>query len=328
MEEVVYRVNFEFESSLAGKTKIFPGASWFDHVFFFINSSKSAALDSNYKFSSEYLESLNELGVSSTKLKKSKKSINWWSNDTDQQINKKLNSKIEMTRFGIEKKWIPIKSTIGINTLDEYTSPVILREEWGFSGKGTYVLDDPSNKFSRKGNFVVSEYVKKYEDFGITFLLDNNDYFVIKNYIDSKGQFRGGESIDKGTFSELIGEKEVSTLDDIRLSLIKLGAKKTVQVDCFTYENGFHPFVEVNYRKTMGMMIQSLKNLTKSKFVMWKIYKNNKSYTRNEYREKLLEINQNIFITSPIDRFVSICLHSNDDINFRESQIKLDEFLR
>lgn len=321
MEEIVYKVNFNFETKLSGSNKKNKAAAWFDHIFFFINKNPNASLKSEYGFSTEYLEYLKSLNLASVRLDHGVNAENWWSNDEDDNRNKFFNSKVTMTKLGLEQNWIPIKTTIGKQTQSEYSKKIVAREEWGYSGRGTYYLNDPSEKISQNGNFVISEFVEKIKDFGVTFILDSDEFFIIENYIDERGQFKGGEILENNSFVKEIGEDNFNQLVSIKNHLKQLGAKGSVQLDTFTYNDGFHPFVEVNYRKTMGLMIYSLSKLMKKKYVSWKIYKNIK--TDLDYQ---LEEFENSIVVSPIDKFVSICISSDDLNTFENEQIRLEKF--
>jgi hypothetical protein len=324
VEEVVYKVNFDFESKLAGKTKKFPGAAWFDHIFFFINTNRLAKLNSGYKFPKEYLSYIEKKGVITTSLS-TERPLDWWSVDTNIERNKLFNSKIEMTLLGLDKKWIPINTKIGLESLPKFSKKVVVREEWGFSGKGTYFLDS-EEKFDKKGKFVISEFVEKEKDYGVTFLLDEDKYFVIESYIDQFGQFVGGEILNNSLFEKQVGKENIETLLNIKNELVRLGAKKFVQIDCFSYDKGFHPFVEVNYRRTMGQMISSLKRITQKDFVMWKIFKLKTRPSFNDLTVDLEKICSDIIITSPVDKFVSVCLPMNDVVQFNDTKKELEKF--
>ena len=323
MEEIIYKVNFDFESKLSGRNKKLKGISWFDHIFFFINENVSAHLNSQYIYQKDYINHLSSLNLASLKLSDNEDSaIDWWSNDDDDLRNKFFNSKVSMTKLGLEQNWIPIKTTLGLDSKSEYPEQIVVREEWGFSGKGTFLLNNSSESVSMKGNFVLSDYVSKIKDYGITFDLNNDVFFVVENYIDKQGQFKGGTLIDNFVFIDAIGEENYSKLLSIKSKLKQLGAQDTIQIDTFTYENAFHPFVEVNYRKTMGMMVKSLSRITMKKYVSWKIYKNKKSnldYNLEGY-------NQNSFITSPIDIFVGICSFADTIELLNEEENRLEKF--
>jgi hypothetical protein len=323
MEEVVYKVNFDFESKLSGNNKVIKGASWFDHIFFFINQSEKASLYSNYQFSNEYLEHLDKLGLSSTKLSNESLAINWWSHGEDIELNRFLNSKVSMTELGLKEGWIPIQTSIGLESKENYYGKIVAREEWGFSGKGTYFLKNKFENISQKGNYVLSEFINKEKDYGVTFDLDKGYFFVIENYIDKRGQFKGGSVVPNDLFESEIGTDNLKLLMVIKKKLQEIGAKGSIQIDTFTYNGLFHPFVEVNYRKTMGMMIYSLLKKTGKDFVSWNIFSNKKKKLTYD-----LSGFANSFITSPIDKFVGVCCYGDSNEELVTEEKKLEKFFR
>ncbi|GEM_PF-5648122 len=325
MEEVTYHVNLNYELFLSGSNKKIKGASWFDHIFFFINKNSKAILRSDYPFSDEYLNHLEKLDVSSIKIAKNGKSSPWWGPCNDLEKERFFNSKITMTDLGLDENWIPIPSTTSVNIAKEILHyPIISRDEWGVSGRGIKILKSVEDFDLITKRSVYSEFVNKFNDYGITFDLENETYFIIENYIDSFGQFKGGEV---KSVSESIGEENLSRMFDIRNKLIKLGAKGSIQIDTFTYDGGFHPFVEVNYRKTMGLMIHNLLNKFDSNYVYWGILniKNKKSFS--EVLHILDKFNTEVVLLSPVDKFISVALLSDESLNGREKLKELEIFI-
>lgn len=328
MKDEIFHLDFNFETILAESKINLKGASWFDHIFYFINDSKNAVLKTHYPYDQQYLEYISSLGVSSTKTVFKGSSKPWWGNYTDLELSKKLNSKIEMSQLGVEKKWIPIPTIIDSSRVSELSFPIIAREEWGFSGKGLYTFNEKENLKLPKGRYVLSSKVNKERDFGITFDLCENSYFVVENFIDESGQFKGGMVISNDDFKKIIGPKNSSILKEIRETLVAMGARESFQIDTFTYTEGFHPFVEVNYRKTMGLMVKALEKFFKDKYTAWLIVTNKSKTTFDEAREKLNEIsNEEITfkILSPVERFISIGVSSSNLEKLNNSIPKLEK---
>ncbi|WP_372654017.1 hypothetical protein [Halobacteriovorax sp.] len=325
MEEVAYHVNLNYELFLSGSNKQIKGASWFDHIFFFINNNPNAILRSDYEFSQDYLTHINSLGVSSIKITRSGRSLPWWGACTDLQKEKFFNSKITMTELGLKEGWIPVASTASIDSaMKNLNYPIISREEWGVSGRGIKILKSEEDfKLVRKES-VYSEFVNKYKDYGVTFDLENDTHFIIENYIDDLGQFKGGEV---KSISESFGEDNFLKILKIKNRLEELGAVNTIQIDTFLYEGGFHPFVEVNYRKTMGLMIQSLSKRFKYNFSYWGILSLKKSRKFSEVLDILEQFHIKAVLLSPVDRFISIVLLNEEAIDGRKTLKDLEIFI-
>jgi len=328
MKEEVFHLDFNYESILAGSNKSIKGASWFDHIFYFINESKNTVLKSNYPFEKKYLEYISSLGVPTTKTTSKGASKPWWGNYEDLELCKTLNSKIEMTKLGLLNNWVPVPTTIETDKVKELKFPIIAREEWGFSGRGSYSFQESDEIKLPKGKYVFSSKILKDRDFGITFDFDNNSQFVVENYIDELGQFRGGRLIGNDEFNELVGNEGVSLLLEIRRTLKEMGAKNSIQVDTFTYQNSFHPFVEVNYRKTMGLMVKSLEKYLKGEFIAWIIVRNKSKINYEKANieiSKLLNENTNIKILSPVDKFISLGISTNCLRELELTKIQLEK---
>ncbi|ATH09065.1 hypothetical protein BIY24_14265 [Halobacteriovorax marinus] len=325
MEEVNYILNFDYESSLAGKSLKFKGSNWFDHIFFFINQEANASLNSTYPFDEDYLNYLKELGVVSTKIRRADNPTNWWGKKIDLPVEKYFNSKITMTELGLREGWIPVQSTIDIEQArSEFELPLIARDEWGFSGRGVKIIRDERDFDSIKSRSVFSSYVKKIRDYGITFDLIHDDFFIVENFIDSRGQFKGGtlRSAD-----ESIGEKNLEKLILIRNKLKELGATDSVQIDTFTFDKGFHPFVEVNYRRTMGQMVYSLKRYFDERNIYWLLMTNKKKKSFKDIQEGLKMYPFKTILLSPADHFLSIALLSEKELNISNEISKLEKFI-
>ncbi|OUR93455.1 hypothetical protein A9Q84_18450 [Halobacteriovorax marinus] len=313
MKEKLFHIDYNYELELAGSKKQLKGASWFDHIFFFINELDEAILKSDYTFTQDYLNYISSLGVVSNGITSKGASIAWWGNYQDLKLSKLFNSKIEMTKLGLKNDWIPIATTVDPKNISNLEFPIIAREEWGFSGRGSYTFKSRDDFKLPNGRFVLSSKIEKSHDYGITFDLDSKTQFIVENYIDSKGQFKGGRLVSGDHFSKTIGSDNVKLLNVIRNELISLGAKGSIQVDTFSYEKGFHPFVEVNYRKTMGLMVKSLERYFSGEYLAW-IIASNKSKTSFEEIRRVISKLENeklsVKLLSPADRFISFAISS------------------
>lgn len=326
MEEVVYHLNLDYENFLSGSTKKIKGSSWFDHIFFFVNQSENSILKTSYNFPKEYLSYIKKFNVASNRITQKGKSNPWWGSCLDLDRERFFNSKIEMTNLGNNEGWIPVPSvTSRSEVLARLSFPIISRAEWGFSGRGVSIAREEDELKKVTTPSVYSNFVEKIKDYGVTFNINENSFFIIENFIDQYGQFKGGtlRSID-----ESMGDEEFKKLMEIRNKLISLGAVNSIQIDTFTYKGGYHPFVEVNYRKTMGLMINTLGHYFTEKYISWGILKVDTKKTFSEMIECLSKYKEKVVLLSPVDKFISVALLSEVEIEEREVLKDLEKFIR
>lgn len=326
MEKVIFHVNLNYELFLSGSNKSVKGSSWFDHIFFFINRNPNATLKSNYSFSKDYLTFIEKIGVASNKVTTQGISSPWWGSCNDIDRERFFNSKISMTKLGLDKGWIPVPSTTTKESAKvELHYPMIAREEWGFSGRGVKVIRDENDLSKVVKTSVFSDFVEKEKDYGITFNLKEGSFFIIENFIDSYGQFKGGIVREA---SDSIGDKNLRTLLTIRDELVSLGAEDSIEIDTFTYKEGFHPFVEVNYRKTMGLFVKSLEYYFDSEKIYWVLISYNGNSSFKEICEQLKDYKEKVALLSPVGKFLSIAILTDKEINTAEAIDDLEKFLR
>ena len=113
-------------------------------------------------------------------------------------------------------------------------------------------------------------------DVGTTFLLNSEKkiekQFSVLNFNNEQGGFRGGlGSHDQAKLRDYVLKNDKIDLNplfsetkEIAQKYIEMGATKNIQIDSFYYLDSTNQNVkpyylcEVNYRKTMGLVIQSL----------------------------------------------------------------------
>lgn len=93
---------------------------------------------------------------------------------------------------------------------------------------------------------------------------------MVENFNSPQGGFKGGagaDTVDK--FKKYIQDKYQYDLSDLEVitkkiadEYLQMGAISNIQIDSFVYlednQMKLYPLVEVNYRKTMGLVIQTL----------------------------------------------------------------------
>lgn len=289
----VYKVDLDYESFLFDPNycedspqsqKII---NEFEYVFFLINKDPNCSLKNYKKYEKNYLEKLKKLGFEIPHLIPDANEFEyWWGNRHDYALEQNLNSKITSAILGKSQGWGFFNGAIVENAsqLKEHllTCPTnkkwIIKKPFSFSGIGHYQFDSENlNEFILskiiQGPVLLEPLYKRVFDIGTTFVLDKGKIirkFMVENFNGDQGGFRGGVGAsndekfkkyiyDKYNFDLAELEKTTSL---IAQEYIKRGAIKNIQIDSFVYLDGdqykIYPLVEVNYRKTMGLVIQSL----------------------------------------------------------------------
>jgi hypothetical protein len=225
----------------------------------------------------------------------------WWGNHHDYDLEKKLNSKLTSAALAQEFNWgfkngkiVKSLEELKNHLYDPSNQSFvewIIKKPHSFSGQGHY-------RFSKdKINYFIIEKVltepvllepllERVLDLGTTFQLSGegkaddedvkiNKQFTVLNFNNEQGGFRGGAgSHDQKKLSDYVLNKfgiDLTLLyqetEKIAQKYIELGAKKNIQIDSFYYKDPLTKEVkpyflcEVNYRKTMGLVIQSLADM-------------------------------------------------------------------
>ncbi len=287
-----YKVDLDYESFLFDPNYIENSASSikiireFEFIFFLINK-ENCILKNCRAYDKNYLNKLRSLDfIIPQLLPEASQAESWWGNRHDYTIEQKLNSKITSAQIAGKNNWGFFSGKIVRNTAEieehlkihpQYLLWIIKRPH-SFSGIGHYQLkSDSLNKFIIEK--ILTEEVlleplhKRVFDIGTTFVIENGEiksHFMVENFISAHGGFKGGtgcSNVDK--FKKYIQDKYSYSLDELEVvtkkiaaEYLKLGAVNNIQIDSFVYEEDnllkLYPLVEVNYRKTMGLVIQNL----------------------------------------------------------------------
>ncbi len=271
----------------------------FEYIFFLINQDPDCALKNSKHYDTNYFDRLKKNGFIIPHLTNETVGIKkWWGNHHNYNLEKELNSKLTSAKLATQHGWGfengMIVDTTPMARLHVKKNPEIkdwiIKRPFGFSGIGHY-------QFSRENfnEFIISKIItgpvlieplyKRKFDIGTTFVLKNGALerqFMVENFNFENGGFRGGTGApDVNMFKKYIENKyqyDLSDLEEMTKSIaeeyIKMGAIKNIQIDSFVYEQEgelkLYPLVEVNYRKTMGLVIQSLADKTQ-KLIEWKV---------------------------------------------------------
>lgn len=256
----------------------------FEYVYFLVQKLPSR-LKNVRDYSSVYLDGLKKLGFVIPVLDPlSKDAFPWWGHHHDLEIEKKLNSKLTSSQIAQENnwgfahgKWVQNFQEIIVHCEKHpQFNEWLLKHPHSFSGIGHQsfeVNNLDESKLKLQGTLLLEPKYKRVFDLGTTFLVNEGeieDSFMVENYNSSRGAFRGGMSARSiSEFKKTILEKYDFDLTELQKDLgdiaeiyLSLGAQSNIQIDSFIYEeNGVlkaYPLVEVNYRKTMGLVLNAL----------------------------------------------------------------------
>lgn len=295
-----YFVNLDYESFLFNPLykdsdpKNLKMIKEFEYIFFLVNTEECILKNVN-QYSNDYLNHLISLGFQIPILNSnSNEYINWWGLKINKELESVLNSKLTSAQiskdhfYGFENGEI----VDGLDKLNEFiknkkNEKWILKNPFGFSGIGHTIFkknEVPLVKFD--GLYLLEPVYERIADFGITFVQKDSvlqEMFIVENFNNQSGSFKGGLGFKKSEdFFEYVLNKYHY---DLKKDLLKyekifkiyqsLGATSNVQIDSFLYqENGEiknYILVEVNYRKTMGLVIHSLAQRMDCKYIEWRV---------------------------------------------------------
>lgn len=305
-----YHVDLDYESYLFNKD-YYPQSDEslkiikeFEYVFFLVNKDP-CILNHFREYDKNYLKKLreNHFFIPELCLKgNDEKSQPWWGHHHNFTIEQYLNSKLTSAEIAMKNCWGFKNGAIVTNAKDIRShieknlniKKWIIKKPFSFSGIGHYQFQ--SDKFN---DFLISKMIEgpvlleplldRKFDIGTTFIVENGKIlkqFMVLNYNNKSGGFRGGigaSSVDKFKkymldFLNYDIDPLVIQTQAIAQHYLDLGAQKNIQIDSFVYldeiTNNLETYVlcEVNYRKTMGLVIQSLAEKYSDKdFIEWHV---------------------------------------------------------
>lgn len=306
VDPTTYKVDLDYEASLFDpqyqedsptNQKIIKE---FEYVFFLVNQKK-AILKNCRSYQKSYLDMLSKMGFVVPELNPNALSFDyWWGHHHNNELEKVLNSKITSSRIALLNEWGFGEGAI-VETIDElmfHIKKFPQKDKWvikspnSFSGIGhiqfrANTLDKLllSNILGEK--FLLEPVYERIFDIGTTFEVEDGiikRLFMVENFNSESGSFKGGAgSSDVDKFKKYIFEKYQYSLEKLEKTArliaqeyLNLGASSNIQIDSFVYreqgEMRLYPLVEVNYRKTMGLVIQSLaEKYPESDWVEWRV---------------------------------------------------------
>ncbi len=287
-----YKVDLDYESFLFDSSYREDAPQFqkivreFEYVFFLVN--KEACRLKNLKdYDKNYLNKLKLNGFIIPELApRALDAQSWWGNHHDYALEQTLNSKITSAKIGKDKSWGFFEGAL-VSTVDQIAEHIkkypqherwIIKRPYSFSGIGHYQFSSSGlNPFIigkiLAGEVLLEPVYDRLFDIGTTFVIEEGiikKKFMVENFNSQQGGFKGGMGARSlNDFKKNIHEKynfSLNELDKITDEIVEIylsmGALYNIQIDSFVYkENGqlkLYPLVEVNYRKTMGLVIQSL----------------------------------------------------------------------
>jgi hypothetical protein len=280
MEIKPYYTNFTFEQELEAQKKIQYNAinKLFEYLFLWIEDD-SKILYSIHNYSSSYLEKIKELTGTIPGIASQAKEFNLWWGDSYALREAEINSKVTSFNARIDLG-LTLPNSYVIRDRDELNDKngdFIYKSEFGFSGRGQVRSLEMLKKISLP--IVVEPYLKVIENFGISFI-NREEYFVMQNFNDILGQFKGG--VLRENYPLMIYEKGKIIFD----WYFKKYGIDNLQIDMFSYEeNGelkWNYLCEVNHRKTMGWVLWKLHKLFNQTYSAIKVFKNKPAASQND----------------------------------------------
>ena len=323
----VYIVNMDYEFNLTHKKTKFKGKllSEFEYIFFFIENGEKKLL-SSVVYDEKYLHRLRDFGFNIPVIisKSLVEPTNWWGSLDlkNLELERKLNSKIKSLEIAKKLQLCPTEVALieSDKAYEEYMTSShlegmhLLKEEFGFSGIGHKIIRLRNEEIKISRPRIIAPLYERVLDIGISFDLTNDTYFIIQNFITKDFKFCGGLYIgDSGKLASLfnfVNEDELSQKILSMLNYFKnIGVKSNISVDMFYYKekNEIKPYymVEINYRKTMGLMIKALSFTSRLPYTAWLIF--SKKNIKEEIDDYISEVNKSkrcsILVTSPKTSF-------------------------
>lgn len=226
------------------------------------------------KYSEDYLKYVTAITGSKPILKKEGQAENFWGKLENLSLERKLNSKMESSKFIIDQKWC--SHTYIIHSIEELTGLddgiYLAKNPFGMSGQNFVTFNkctvnkvEPLLKF---GAVIVEPLFDRKYDFS-HYVFPDGKTICYQNLVDDKFQYRGtvfndfnNATIENlGFYSELSRsewKKFQEQLEGIIQFYRSQGAVDGFSVDSFVYvERGelkIRVMSEINYRRTMGLV--------------------------------------------------------------------------
>lgn len=318
MTQKTYRVDLDYENYLFDKNynqedpQYLKIAQSFEYAFFLINQ-ENCQLKNLKNYSKKYLTHLKNLGFIIPQFApEALETINFWGVRKNKALEQLVNSKMTSARIACENGWGMFEGIIAdklsdvINHLERFPNHErwLIKRPHSFSGIGHYFFSKLDMKLEviekiLEEPVILEPVYERVFDIGSTFIVKDHQItstFMVENFNSENGRFKGAMSAsDNEKFKKEIFKKyhyDLSELESITSKIahlyLEMKVESNVQIDSFIYkENGklkLYPLVEVNCRKTMGLVAQSLAlKHPEASYLEWKIF--NHKETQKEMKD-------------------------------------------
>lgn len=267
----------------------------FEYVYLL---TKSTYLFNKCNYEDSYLKHLEKLGFKIPKMtSESVRFNNWWGGLKNLSLEKKLNNKIDNLKIVKELGNLPSKCVIIQNEREllpnlSGNQKWILKNPYLMAGRGFTTFEDYNIPKEIQYPCILNPFFNRILDIGCLIDIKNNSFQFVENTNNLKGQFEGGviySDINQQLISieKRFGTKGVDAFYNLRKILIELAKNlkeeygiDKIQVDSFLYTDGkgihLYPIVELNYRKTMGIILLEIMHQLKSNKIEWCLTNNTK----------------------------------------------------
>jgi len=253
----------------------------FEFVYFFIGQGKGE-LVCHRQYENSYLDYLASIGLSPS-ISENKQGVFYWGELKNCENERKFNSKVFSHKLLEEYQLAPLNSGV-FNSMIElrqffkknsFDNGFVLKSFYSVSGRRVHFYKTLSDQFLlqceqylNEGPILIYPYHKRCLDLGLRFINQKPMHRYI-NLVSSSGSFQGS-LIGNGHFQNLTPlmleklEHCFATMERIGASVIKKGAEIDFTVDGYLFEDENakiqqYPLSEINYRKSMGLLGESLK---------------------------------------------------------------------
>lgn len=258
------RVNLDFEKSLNQNDPTlidYKITNRLEYIYFLFG--ENAPLYSIQSYSQSELQYYKDLLNTDVQVTSDGDYDNWWGDLSDFEKMRRINSKVDQTNWVINEGLGIDGLTLVLNEERVFKQDMYYRAEYGFSGLSNRIIHKGEiNKLSRG---VIAPLLENFISFGITF--SDSEYFICLNTI-LDGRFLGGKIIRVKDLSDLVGIDEsvlMGEIDRIIERIKKYTGYQWGQFDSLFYSNrgkyNWYKVVEINQRKTMGLVIKKCTEL-------------------------------------------------------------------
>lgn len=258
------RVNLDFEKSLNQNDPTlidYKITNKLEYIYFLFG--ENAPLYSMQSYSKSELQYYKDLLNTDAQVTSDGDHNNWWGDLSDFEKMRRINSKVDQTNWLIDEGLGIEGLKLVLNEERVFKQDMYYRAEYGFSGLSNRIIHKGEIKKLSKG--VIAPLLENIISFGISF--SGSEYFICLNTI-LDGRFLGGKIIRVKDLSVLVGIDEsvlMGEIDRIIERIKKYTGYQWGQFDSLFYGNrgkyNWYKVVEINQRKTMGLVIKKCAEL-------------------------------------------------------------------